>query len=99
MGHYQRGEIVVNLRIIAHCRISDSIFEAWDGLGKGTIGGDTAIQIFSQTGLPSTDLEKIWSEVAIRISNFRTLADPGNKGKLDRDEFAVAFHLVYSPRV
>jgi hypothetical protein len=28
--------------------------------------------------------------------NFRTLADPGNKGKLDRDEFAVALHLVSS---
>jgi hypothetical protein len=24
----------------------------------------------------------------------RTLADPSNKGKLDRDEFAVALHLV-----
>lgn len=24
-----------------------------------------------------------------------TLADPGNKGKLDKDEFAVAMHLIY----
>ena len=24
----------------------------------------------------------------------RTLADPGNKGKLDKDEFSVAMHLV-----
>ena len=47
------------------------------------ITGETAIEIFSQSGLPRTDLERIW-----------TLADPGNKGKLDRDEFAVALHLV-----
>jgi actin cytoskeleton-regulatory complex protein PAN1 len=39
--------------------------------------------VFSQSGLPRSDLERIW-----------TLADPGNKGKLDRDEFAVALHLV-----
>ncbi|KAL8961094.1 MAG: hypothetical protein Q9183_005361, partial [Haloplaca sp. 2 TL-2023] len=37
-----------------------------------------------QSGLPKTDLEKIW-----------TLADPGNKGRLDMDEFAVAMHLIY----
>ena len=50
------------------------------------ITGETAIGIFSQSGLPRPDLERIW-----------TLADPGNKGKLDRDEFAVALHLVTSP--
>jgi len=63
--------------------VYDGVFQAWDGLGKGVITGETAIEIFSQSGLPRTDLERIW-----------TLADPGNKGKLDRDEFAVALHLV-----
>ena len=66
--------------------VYDGVFQAWDGLGKGMITGETAIGIFSQSGLPRTDLERIW-----------TLADPGNKGKLDRDEFAVALHLVTSP--
>lgn len=62
----------------------DSLFRAWDGLGKGFIGGDQAIEIFGQSGLDKPDLEKIW-----------TLADNGNKGRLDLDEFAVAMHLIY----
>lgn len=62
----------------------DSLFRAWDGLGKGYIGGDQAIEIFGQSGLEKPDLERIW-----------TLADNGNKGRLDLDEFAVAMHLIY----
>ncbi|KAL9603351.1 MAG: hypothetical protein Q9219_001213 [cf. Caloplaca sp. 3 TL-2023] len=62
----------------------DVIFKAWDGLNKGSIGGDVAIEVMGQSGLPKTDLEQIW-----------TLADPGNKGRLDMDEFAVAMHLIY----
>lgn len=62
----------------------DSLFKAWDGLGKGFIGGDQAIEIFGQSGLEKPDLERVW-----------TLADNGNKGRLDLDEFAVAMHLIY----
>lgn len=62
----------------------DQLFRAWDGLGKGFIGGDQAIEIFGQSGLEKMDLERIW-----------TLADNGNKGKLNLDEFAVAMHLIY----
>ncbi|KAI0156664.1 hypothetical protein GGR52DRAFT_195459 [Hypoxylon sp. FL1284] len=62
----------------------DQLFRAWDGLGKGFIGGDQAIEIMGQSGLEKTDLERIW-----------TLADNGNKGKLNLDEFAVAMHLIY----
>ncbi|KAI1206565.1 uncharacterized protein F4807DRAFT_438459 [Annulohypoxylon truncatum] len=62
----------------------DQLFRAWDGLHKGFIGGDQAIEIFGQSGLEKTDLERIW-----------TLADNGNKGKLNLDEFAVAMHLIY----
>ncbi|KAF9774081.1 actin organization and endocytosis protein [Fusarium sp. DS 682] len=62
----------------------DSLFKAWDGLGKGYIGGDQAIEIFGQSGLEKPDLERVW-----------TLADHGNKGRLDLDEFAVAMHLIY----
>ncbi|KAG5937721.1 actin organization and endocytosis protein [Claviceps sorghi] len=62
----------------------DSLFRAWDGLGKGYIGGDQAIEIFGQSGLEKPDLERIW-----------TLSDHGNKGRLDLDEFAVAMHLIY----
>jgi hypothetical protein len=62
----------------------DSLFKAWDGLNKGYIGGDVAIEIFGQSGLDKPDLERIW-----------TLADHGNKGRLNLDEFAVAMHLIY----
>ncbi|KAK6612059.1 hypothetical protein H4I96_01272 [Botrytis cinerea] len=62
----------------------DSVFKAWDGFGKGYISGDVAIEVFGQSGLPKPDLERVW-----------TLADHGNKGKLNMDEFAVAMHLIY----
>lgn len=62
----------------------DDLFRAWDGLNKGYIGGDQAIEIFGQSGLEKPDLERVW-----------TLADHGNKGRLDLDEFAVAMHLIY----
>jgi hypothetical protein len=62
----------------------DALFKAWDGLNKGFIGGDQAIEIFGQSGLEKPDLERAW-----------TLADNGNKGRLDLDEFAVAMHLIY----
>ncbi|RFU24150.1 hypothetical protein B7463_g12188, partial [Scytalidium lignicola] len=62
----------------------DSLFRAWDGFNKGFIGGDVAIEVFGQSGLPKTDLERVW-----------TLADHGNKGRLNMDEFAVAMHLIY----
>lgn len=65
-------------------KIYDGLFKAWDGFNKGFIGGDVAIEVMGQSGLPKPDLERIW-----------TLADPGNKGRLDMDEFAVAMHLIY----
>ena len=65
-------------------QLYDKLFETWDGLGKGVISGDVAIEIFSQSGLPKDDLMRVW-----------TLADAGDKGKLDKDEFAVAMHLIY----
>ena len=65
-------------------KIYDQLFKAWDGFNKGFIGGDVAIEVMGQSGLPKTDLEKIW-----------TLSDPSNRGRLDMDEFAVAMHLIY----
>ncbi|EKD14157.1 uncharacterized protein L3040_007843 [Drepanopeziza brunnea f. sp. 'multigermtubi'] len=62
----------------------DSVFKAWDGFGKGYIGGDVAIEVFGQSGLEKADMERVW-----------TLADHGNKGRLNMDEFAVAMHLIY----
>ncbi|KAI1623094.1 hypothetical protein EDD37DRAFT_633809 [Exophiala viscosa] len=65
-------------------KLYDQLFRAWDGLGKGYISGDTAIEIMGQSGLDRPDLEKVW-----------TLSDPNNKGRLNMDEFAVAMHLIY----
>jgi len=62
----------------------DAIFRASDGMNKGFIAGPQAVEIFDRSGLERPDLERIW-----------TLADNGNKGRLDLDEFAVAMHLIY----
>ncbi|KAI9893646.1 MAG: actin organization and endocytosis protein [Vezdaea aestivalis] len=65
-------------------RIYDNLFKQWDGFGRGYIGGGEAIEAFGQSGLDKPDLERIWA-----------LADAGNKGRLNMDEFAVAMHLIY----
>ncbi|RPA85238.1 hypothetical protein BJ508DRAFT_5812 [Ascobolus immersus RN42] len=65
-------------------KIYDAVFEAWDGMGKGYIGGTESLEIFGKSGLDRKDLERIWN-----------LADPSNRGKLDKNEFAVAMHLIY----
>lgn len=64
--------------------IYDGIFAAWDPNRKGFIDGDVAISIFGKSGLARPDLESIWN-----------LCDSSNRGKLNKDEFAVAMHLVY----
>lgn len=65
-------------------QIYDGIFAAWDPERKGFIQGETAIGIFNKSGLSRPDLESIWN-----------LCDSSNRGKLNKDEFAVAMHLVY----
>ncbi|GMM27580.1 Pan1 protein [Martiniozyma asiatica (nom. inval.)] len=64
--------------------VYDGIFKQWDKERNGFVNGDVAIEVFGKSGLNNTDLEKIW-----------TLSDRGNKGKLNKDEFAVAMHLIY----
>ncbi|BFZ57822.1 actin organization and endocytosis protein [Savitreella phatthalungensis] len=64
--------------------VYDSIFSAWDKRGVGYIDGANAIEVFSQSGLPRSDLELVWA-----------LTDQDDKGKLSSDEFAVALHLIY----
>ncbi|KAI0463588.1 hypothetical protein LJB42_002590 [Komagataella kurtzmanii] len=65
-------------------QIYDKIFKEWDQDHKGYIDGPSAISIFGKSGLARQDLEKIWN-----------LADQNNRGRLNKDEFAVAMHLVY----
>lgn len=60
-----RKSVLVFLVMPLIFSIYDRIFQAWDGLGKGYIGGDTAIQVFRQSGLPRQDLERIWYALAM----------------------------------
>lgn len=65
-------------------KLYDDTFRAWDGMGKGYISGEQALEIFGQSGLPKADLERVW-----------TLSDSADRGRLNLDEFAVAMHLIY----
>ncbi|KAI6095034.1 hypothetical protein EDD16DRAFT_783802 [Pisolithus croceorrhizus] len=62
----------------------DQIFRAWDAQGTGFISGQTALEVFGQSGLDRNDLAKVWS-----------LADADNRGKLNLAEFHVAMGLIY----
>ncbi|KAG7192673.1 actin organization and endocytosis protein [Scheffersomyces spartinae] len=64
--------------------IYDGIFTAWDSSRKGYIDGSSALSAFGKSGLSRSDLESIW-----------TLVDTSNNGRLNKDEFAVAMHLIY----
>lgn len=65
-------------------KLYDDTFRAWDGMSKGYISGEQALEIFGQSGLPKPDLERVW-----------TLSDSADRGRLNLDEFAVAMHLIY----
>ncbi len=62
----------------------DSIFRAWDAKGTGFINGEVAREVFGQSGLETDKLMQIWH-----------LADTGNRGKLNVNEFHVAMGLIY----
>ncbi|KZT11160.1 uncharacterized protein LAESUDRAFT_754850 [Laetiporus sulphureus 93-53] len=62
----------------------DQIFRAWDVQGTGFISGQTALEVFGQSGLDKNDLAKVWA-----------LADADNRGKLNLAEFHVAMGLIY----
>ncbi|KAG2066386.1 hypothetical protein BDR04DRAFT_1106832 [Suillus decipiens] len=61
----------------------DQIFRSWDQ-GTGFISGQTALEVFGQSGIDKNDLARIW-----------TLADADNRGKLNLAEFHVAMGLIY----
>ncbi|KAG1867147.1 hypothetical protein DFJ58DRAFT_126782 [Suillus subalutaceus] len=62
----------------------DQIFRSWDAQGSGFINGQTALEVFGQSGIDKNDLARIW-----------TLADTDNRGKLNLAEFHVAMGLIY----
>jgi hypothetical protein len=62
----------------------DAIFRAWDAQQTGFINGQTALEVFGQSGLGKDDLARIC-----------TLADVDDRGKLNMAEFHVAMGLIY----
>nr|XP_019048721.1 hypothetical protein I302_02495 [Kwoniella bestiolae CBS 10118]OCF27651.1 hypothetical protein I302_02495 [Kwoniella bestiolae CBS 10118] len=62
---------------------SDQFFSQLDTQNKGVIEGDVAVPFMLQSQLDENTLAAIWD-----------LADIRKEGKLTRDEFAVAMHLI-----
>ncbi|GLB35163.1 putative eps15 homology domain containing protein [Lyophyllum shimeji] len=61
----------------------DKYFDELDPQRRGYIEGDVAVPFMLKSNLPSDDLARVWD-----------LADINNDGKLTRDGFAVAMHLI-----
>ncbi|KAM3618941.1 uncharacterized protein V6R79_000801 [Siganus canaliculatus] len=61
----------------------DEIFSKTDGDMDGLVSGPEVRDIFLKTGLPSATLARIWE-----------LCDIGDVGKLTREQFALALHLI-----
>ncbi|KAF9650631.1 hypothetical protein BDM02DRAFT_1351141 [Thelephora ganbajun] len=83
----QRGTVVPKVPWTlskAEKKSYDQIFRAWDTSGSGFITGQTALEVFGQSGLDKNDLARIWA-----------LADVDNRGKLNLAEFHIAMGLIY----
>ncbi|KAH7342042.1 hypothetical protein B0J17DRAFT_715181 [Rhizoctonia solani] len=62
---------------------SDQFFAGLDPQGRGFIEGDVAVGFMVQSKLPEAVLAQVWD-----------LSDINQDGKLTREEFAVAMHLI-----
>ncbi|RPD65853.1 hypothetical protein L227DRAFT_123328 [Lentinus tigrinus ALCF2SS1-6] len=62
---------------------SDRIFDSLDAQKRGYIEGDIAVPFMLQSKLPEDVLAQVWD-----------LSDLNNDGRLTRDGFAVAMHLI-----
>ncbi|XP_061539075.1 epidermal growth factor receptor substrate 15 isoform X3 [Phycodurus eques] len=61
----------------------DELFSKTDGDMDGLVSGPEVRDIFLKTGLPSATLARIWE-----------LCDIGDIGKLTREQFTLALHLI-----
>lgn len=61
----------------------DTFFSKLDKQHKGFIRGAEAVEFFKNSKLPESDLAKIWD-----------LADTRQSGTLNKNEFAIAMHLI-----
>ncbi|RKP39486.1 hypothetical protein BJ085DRAFT_15098, partial [Dimargaris cristalligena] len=62
---------------------ADQFFALVDTQKHGYVGGEEAVQFFLKSELPEADLAAVWD-----------LADHEKSGRLNREEFAVALHLI-----
>lgn len=62
----------------------DAFFDKIDTRRSGFIQGSEAVEFFKNSRLPEVELAHIWD-----------LADTKQQGRLTRDEFAVAMHLIH----
>jgi len=81
---------------------SDRFFDGLDTAKKGYIEANAAVPFMMQSNLPEDVLAQIWCAFAvlkaqpILTSESRDLSDMNKDGRLTRDGFAVAFHLIQS---
>ncbi|ORY90598.1 hypothetical protein BCR43DRAFT_480607 [Syncephalastrum racemosum] len=61
----------------------DAFFDKIDTNQRGYIEGPEAVEFFNNSKLPPSDLARIWD-----------MADMEEKGRLTKDEFAIAMHLI-----
>ncbi|KAI8342521.1 hypothetical protein BC941DRAFT_466189 [Chlamydoabsidia padenii] len=62
----------------------DTFFDKIDSQRNGFVQGKEAVEFFKNSQLPDGDLAHIWD-----------LADTSQRGRLSRNEFAVAMHLIH----
>lgn len=62
----------------------DAFFDKIDTKRTGFVQGTDAVEFFTNSRLPEADLAQIWD-----------LADSSQQGRLSRDQFAVAMHLIH----
>jgi epidermal growth factor receptor substrate 15 len=79
---------------------ADKHFDDLDAQKRGYIESDVAVPFMLQSKLPGDALASIWSAqstYSFPLTShimLRDLADLNNDGRLTRDGFAVAFHLI-----
>lgn len=82
---------------------SDRFFDGLDKPKKGFIEADAAVPFMMQSGLPEDVLAQIWCACVVEFGVqsmltllSRDLSDMNRDGRLTKDGFAVAFHLIQS---
>jgi epidermal growth factor receptor substrate 15 len=80
---------------------ADKHFDGLDKQKRGYVESDVVVPFMLRSNLPESDLASIWlalffcSFPLCRLTTmYRDLADLNNDGRLTRDGFAVAFHLI-----